>query len=144
MILYQKNKFLNLFKNSFLLKIENRCYNKIDNLINDLHWKTISYLINCYGTILMGNKPNNYLNKNTKRIAMLMKLFVFKQRLKYKCKIKNIIYKEIDEAYTSKVCSNCSFINNDLGSKKIFNCIICENRIDRDFNGAKNIMLVDY
>ena len=36
-------------------KIENKNYNKNDNIINDFHWKTINYLITNYDTILIGN-----------------------------------------------------------------------------------------
>ena len=131
-------------------KVEKRCYKKIENKIDDMHWKTIKYLINNYNTVLMGNmstrrivsnKLNSKLRPLTKRIAMLMKLYVFKQRLQYKCKINKIGYKEIDEAYTSKCCSNCGLLNNKLGTSKIFKCPCCKQILDRDVNGVKNILI---
>ena len=140
-------------KNKQRKRIENKCYNKIENLVNDLHWKTINYLTDISEIILIGNlstkhivsnKSNNNLNKKIKRIGSLMKLYIFKQRLQYKCNIKNVKYKEINEAYTSKTCSNCGFLNLKLGANKKLKCEICENEIDRDFNGAKNIMLLNY
>jgi len=86
-------------------------------------------------------RKGNYLNKKVKRIASLMRLYIFKQRLQFKCKERKIGYEEIDEAYTSKTCSNCCLYNSNLGSSKTFNCNICGKRIDRDVNGARNIML---
>ena len=84
---------------------------------------------------------NKNLTKRTKEIAMLMRLYVFKQRLQYKCKLKNIGYKEVDEAYTSKTCTNCGYKNDNLGSAEIFKCSKCKYKVDRDINGARNILL---
>ena len=134
-------------------QIEQRCYRKIGNLIDDLHWKTIKYLTDNYGNILIGNlstkeivknQITNVLNSMTKRIALLMKLCQFKQRLAYKCTSRRVGYKEIDEAYTTKTCTNCAFKNDNIGGKKIINCQFCKLEIQRDFGGARNIMLRDF
>ncbi len=131
-------------------KVESRCYRKIENKINDLHWKAINYLTKNYNKIIVGNmsthnivsnKNNSKLHSMTKRLALLMRLYVFKQRLQFKCEEKGIYYKEVDEAYTSKTCTNCALLNNKLGLSKIFDCPYCKSKIDRDINGARNIML---
>ena len=70
-----------------------------------------------------------------------MKLYVFKQRLQFKCKERNIGYTETDEAYTSKTCTKCGYLNDKLGGKKVFKCDFCKYKIDRDINGARNIMI---
>jgi IS605 OrfB family transposase len=105
-------------------------YNKkIQNVIDDLHWKSINYLIKNYGNILIGSvkiSTKNNLPKNVKKIAVAMSLFKFKQRLQYKCLRNNIGYTEVDEAYTSKTCTGCSYFNKNLGKRKIFNCEICK------------------
>lgn len=49
-----------------------------------------------------------------------MILYIFKQRLIYKCTQYKIGYKEVNEAYTSKFCSNCANYNKYLGSNKIY------------------------
>ena len=69
-----------------------------------------------------------------------MRLYVFKQRLQYKCNVLNIGYKEVDEAYTSKTCTKCG-CENEKTSSKTFKCVLCKYVIDRDINGARNIML---
>ncbi len=46
-----------------------------------------------------------------------------------------------DEWYTSKTCSMCGCKNENLGGSKIFNCNKCKITMDRDYNGARNIML---
>ena len=45
------------------------------------------------------------------------------------------------EAYTSKTCGVCGNVDKNLGSKKILKCHKCNIEIDRDYNGARNILL---
>ena len=81
------------------------------------------------------------LDKITKRIAYKISLFIFRQRLKYKCDTYNILYKDINEAYTTKTCSNCSTINN-VGLSRTYKCLKCNILLGRDINAARNIMLL--
>ena len=124
-------------------------YKKITYLVDDLHWKTINYLTKNFGNILIGNLStksiakngiNNKLDKETKRVGLQMRLHVFKQRLAYKCTQRKIGFTIVDEAYTTKTCTNCGN-KNDVGMKKRIKCLFCKIRIDRDFNGARNIFL---
>jgi len=136
---YKNNKYR---RKAILIK--NR---KIKNLVNELHWKTIDYLTKNYKTIIIGdmsvksivNNKNSNLNKMTKRIAYVLSFYKFKERLKYKCLLNNCNYLEVNEKYTSKMCSNCCTYNETLGSNKIFNCSNCNITIDRDLNGSRNI-----
>ena len=130
----------NIKKNKASLKK----YTYINNMISDMHWKTINYLTNNYKTILIGNlSTKNIVEKElspiTKRLANIYRLYQFKQKLKYKCKYLNISYKEVDEAYTSKSCCKCATINNNLNGNEIFECNKCKLKIDRDINGSINI-----
>jgi transposase len=126
-------------------KAVNKRYIKIGNMMDDLHWKTIKYLTDHYDTIIIGNLStksivqSDKLNKITKRVAMLMKLFVFKERLKFKCSLKDCQYKHINEQYTTKTCSYCGNMNEHIGGKRVYNCENCGKIIGRDLNGAKNI-----
>jgi transposase len=129
-------------------KYEKKKYQKISNLIDDMHWKTIHYLTENYKTILIGNMSTKSivqsvkLNKKTKRVAMLMKLYVFKERLKYKCWIKNCNFKHINERNTTQMCSICGNIKKDVGSSKIYKCDNCNVIIGRDINASKNIFML--
>jgi len=128
-------------KNEFLI---NR---KISHKIDELHWKTIKFLTNNYKTIFLGNmSAKNIVNKKTSVIGKIQKVaclrtkfFEFQQRLEYKCLLNKIHFEYIDEAYTSKTCSNCGYYKNDLGSNKFFICDKCDLIINRDYNGARNI-----
>ena len=122
---------------------------KISNKIDDLHWKSIKYLTHNYKIIFLGdmsakdivNRNNSVLNKFQKTACLRTKYFLFKTRLEFKCKLNNVYFKYIDESYTSKTCSICSNYNKDLGGSKIYCCTKCNNTIDRDINGARNIYI---
>ena len=43
----------------------------------------------------------------TKRIALKLRFYEYRQRLEYKCKLNKTGLKVIDERYTSKICSKC-------------------------------------
>jgi len=130
-------------------KINKRCNKKISNMIDELHWKVINYLIQNYKTILVGdmsvkgitNNERSTLSKMTKRIAYKLKFYTFRQRLEYKCKINKINYATIDEKFTSKMCSYCGNCKEDLGSSKIYNCTSCKKIMDRDINGCRGIYI---
>jgi putative transposase len=70
-----------------------------------------------------------------------LSFYLFKQRLQEKANFYRTKILIKSEAYTSKTCTNCGELNNSLGSKKIFECKKCNLVIDRDVNGARNILL---
>ena len=43
------------------------------------------------------------------------------------------------EYLTSKTCCHCGNINDNLGMSKVYECIKCPLRIDRDMNASINI-----
>jgi putative transposase len=130
-------------------KYTKRTYMKIRNMMNEVHWKTSNYLTNNYETIIIGDmntksitkKDTGKIDKMTKRIAYLMGISKFRERLKYKCQQKNTTYKMADESYTSMMCSKCGNEDKNLGGKKVYNCGNCKLKIDRDINGCRGILI---
>lgn len=131
-------------------KISKQIYNrflKINNMVNEMHWKTINYLINSYDLIYLPSFETQRIlktlkHKESKEILKYYQHFRFKERLKFKTSIidgKNVLI--VDEIYTSKTCTSCGEIKSDLGNKDIYNCSKCKISIDRDLNGARNILL---
>jgi len=145
----------NIYRSNLLKKIKDRKASKykrkITNKVNELHWKTIKYITDNYNNVIIGNfsaksislNGHSTISKMNKRIAFKMRHYEFKQRLIYKCNANNVHYKEVDEYCTSKMCSKCGNINNNLGGSKIYECvnIHCRKRIDRDINGCRNILM---
>jgi putative transposase len=131
-----------------------RLRKKIKNKIDDMHWKTINFLTRNHENIFIGdlstksivNKEQSNLSGSMKKLALRTNMFKFRERLEYKCKMRCRSYQMIDERYTSKMCSNCGEICEDLGSQKILKCKgnDCKKVIDRDVNGARNIYIKTY
>lgn len=129
-------------------KNEKKINKKIENLVNELHWKTINYLTENYETVLIGNMSSKNivckggnLNKLNKRLALHLKFYKFHERLKYKCDMKGVNYGKINEWLTSKMCSICGNIKENLGGSEIYECEKCKVLMERDVNGARNIYI---
>jgi len=123
----------------------NRIYNRIKNKVDDLHWQTISSLVTTYDTILVGNMSTKgicqgNLYKKIKPVAYMLSHYKFNQRLQAKAEQYGCTVHIVDERYTSKTCGGCFERNHTLGASKTFSCP-CGYIWDRDFNGARNIML---
>jgi len=152
-----KNKFIKYFNKIDNIKANKKINNKrkhldkydkyLSNYIKDVHWQIINILTNDYDHILIGNfstksmVEDSKVSKMNKRIANTLKLYQFRERLKYKCLIKDCKLKIVDEYNTSKCCSNCGNIKSDLKGNKIYNCSNCYHIYDRDINACKNIMI---
>ena len=88
----------------------------------------------------MSQKDERKINKSTTRGILSLSHFSFRQRLIYQCKKQKNLLIITEEPYTSKTCSNCGN-EQEIGSKKTFECEKCKIKIDRDYNGARNILL---
>ena len=130
--------------------INDRNYKRIKNIVDEMHWKIIKYLTENNKRIYIGKlniksivskEKEDELDKMTKRVGILMRHGQFRERLKYKCSTKRIMYVEVDERFTSKTCSVCGEYKEDLGRNEVYDCGKCGNKIDRDINGCRCITL---
>jgi transposase len=115
---------------------------EIKNLVDEFHWKTITFLrkyrvIFC-GDIKVKSLVESYRTSHiTKRTLHALRFYVFKRRLLEECPSTVLV----NEAYTSKTCTQCGRINYRLGSSEVFNCGRCRLNIGRDVNAARNILI---
>jgi putative transposase len=126
-----------------LKKVRRRIENRIQNVIGTFHKKIANFLCTNYNTIVIPklnfHKFKN-MNRRIKSKFIILSHCKFVDRLIMKSKMySNCNVKVITEEYTSKTCSCCGFIKNDLGPKKIFKCDKCHKELCRDTNGAFNI-----
>lgn len=120
-------------------------WRRIKNLVNELHWKCIHYLISNYDIIVftdfkVSQMLKGKLNKKTKRLMGMFSFFSFKQKLIWKCKTHDKQLLIINESYTSKTCTCCGFVNKK-NSNETLSCSKCGFKLDRDIIGARNIYL---
>ena len=130
-------------------KLKKSTNKRIKGLVDELHWKSIKFLTDNYKNILIGDlstkgivcNNNSVLREYNKQLAYALSFFKYRERLSYKCLIKDCNYIKVNEYYTSKTCSLCSYYKEDLGSNKVYNCNNCNSILDRDVNGCRNIIL---
>ena len=70
-----------------------------------------------------------------------MKFYQLKQRLLYKAGLRGKQVFCVPENYTTKTCSCCGLINDNVGSKEVFECSGCGLIAGRDVNAAKNMKM---
>lgn len=122
---------------------------KIQALVKDLHNKAASLLVNSYKLILLPTyetsemvlKSSRKINKKSARNMLTWSHFKFAQVLGQMAAKKGVLVVRCNESYTSKTCTNCGFIKRKLGSAKVFKCPECGHKHDRDWGGARNIMI---
>ncbi len=122
---------------------------KIRNLISELHKKTAKYLCDKYKVIFlptfetqqMVKKGKRRLTTKTARAMVTLSHYKFKQTLKHQAAKHGCIVVNVTEEWTSKTCSKCGHIHRKLGGNKCFTCPDCGHKLDRDLNGAFNILL---
>ena len=73
-----------------------------------------------------------------------------KTMLEYKCDHANVVYTEINEAYTTQTCSCCGAITANSPKSRAglrirgWNCVECGSTHDRDVNAARNILALGH
>jgi transposase len=146
-LLHHKNKIqsnmvkANCKKKRNLKKAFLRISKTIKNYVNDAHRKIIKFLASNYKTIYIPKLNFHNMKKTSKKVRSKLAVWnhcLFVDRLQSYCKNKVII---CTEEFTSKTCSNCGYLKQDLGANKTFYCNSCGKVFDRDINAAKNILL---
>ena len=124
----------------------NRTYHRIQDLVDELHWQCINYLVHNFSVIIFPpfevkdmTKKGRKLRKSVVRSMLSLRFFDFKERLKQKCKECGVLYVEQNESYTSKTNSFTGELMTNLGGKEwfMYNGI----KVHRDLNGARNILI---
>ena len=143
----KKRKKYNILKRCFLLRT------KIRNKVSDLHWKTCNYLCSHFKNIFLPTfKVSKMIKKdlphrsriiNSRSVRKMLSLShgLFKERLFHMANKLNSKIHLCEEYWTSKSCGGCGLIDNTLKGKKTYICNDCGFKLDRDYNGARNIYM---
>ena len=124
----------------------NRTYHRIQDLVDELHWQSINYLVHNFSVIVFPpfevkgmTKKGRKLRKSVVRSMLSLRFFEFKERLKQKCKECGVMHIEQNESYTSKTNSFTGELMSNLGGKEWFEYDGI--KVHRDLNGARNILI---
>jgi putative transposase len=126
-----------------------RMAKRVRNLVDDCHKRMAHYLVTRYDVVLLPKfetsrmilRKLRKLNAKAVRAMVTWSHFRFRQRLLDKCLRSPCKVIICDEAYTSKTCGRCGWLNDKLGGNKVYACKKCHLVLDRDVNGARNILL---
>lgn len=129
-----------------LKKALSRLKFKVWDLIDELHFKTIRFLLSNYDTVLLPTfetsgmvaKSNRKIRSKTVRSMMNLAFFRFSARLETKAKVMGKVVLRVCEAYTSKTASWTGDVKQIGSAKQITSQGIT---LDRDVNGARGIFL---
>ena len=125
-----------------ILRIQ-KIYQQITNVRNDYQNKIISEIIKrepSFITIEDLNVCGMLKNRHLSKAIANQSFYQFVSKLKYKCSLNGIELRQVDRFYpSSKICSDCGMIKQDLKlSDRVYICE-CGNVIDRDLNAAINL-----
>jgi putative transposase len=79
------------------------------------------------------------LHSSTKRLMQDLSFYKFKSKLHWLSSSYSRKLYLVSEAFTSRICTN--YGSDNKTSKKLYVCNQCGLEIDRDINGARNILL---
>ena len=150
--LHNKLDHLNSLRSKKIIKLSrykrviNKTYTSLDNCIDDMHNKTINVLTSCFSRIYIPKFETQEIvninrNRKTRRNLYQQKHYKYRQKLIDKTEM----YKDVEvivctEEFTTKTCTKCGVLNNP-GSSEVYICNSCNLKIDRDINGARNVLL---
>jgi IS605 OrfB family transposase len=132
-------------------KAYRRKHKEITNLVHDYHMQIANFIVHnfdifllpTYNTSNMVKKKlyNRNIGKETARMMNCWSHWQFRKMLEWKAQQTGMVLRLVSEAWTTKTCSCCGVINNNVGASKVFNCVDGCSPQDRDSNGARNILL---
>lgn len=117
---------------------------KIANRRRDYLHKASAKLAKKYGLIVVGNvSPSQLARTHLAKSIHDAGWSDFRQMIEYKAIAHGSVYLEVNEAYTSRTCSDCGVVSGPEGLKGLgireWVCG-CGAVLDRDVNAAKNIL----
>lgn len=121
-------------------------YRKLTNIISNSHYKIANLLVKSYKNIILPKFQTQKILEQKKIgpdnnfILQYQSHFKFRKKLEDKAAEYGTNLYLCSEQFTSKTCGRC-FMINDVGSSKVYNCKKCGLEIDRDINGARNILI---
>lgn len=128
-------------------KLVRTIHAKIKNRRKDALHKFSDKLTKNHGMIVVGNVSSGKLAKTKMAKSVLdAGWYMLKTQLEYKANARQVVYLEVNEAYTTQTCSCCGCIPNSSPKGRAgleireWTCSECGTTHDRDINAAKNIL----
>jgi transposase len=123
----------------------------LGHLVDDMHWKTASFLCDRYDNVLipkfdtskMVKRRGRNIGKRTVNELQMLSHYTFRRRLLYKASVRGTNVFIGNEAKTTKTCTGCGF-EEARGGATTCSCSSCGLRVDRDLAGSRNFGIRSY
>jgi putative transposase len=125
-----------------------RIWRRVRDKFTGIHNAILRHFAETYAFVALGNlsygvveRRDKGIPKNSKDDLHVWRLYDFKTKLLHR--FGGLDEQELviqDERYTSKTCGLCYNIKRNLGAAKRYLCNKCGYDVDRDVNGARNIL----
>ena len=124
---------------------------KIKNIRQNMLHQFTRKLVNDHAMIIVGNVNAKALAQTKLAKSVLDASWTtLRTMLKYKCENAGVLFEEVNEAYTTQICSSCGEISHsspkgraDLRIRE-WDCMVCGTHHDRDLNSALNILALGH
>ena len=126
------------FKTSQMVSDKKRIFDKIKQNKDTIKKEAIDK--SDFSNKLKQYKKRNRLNARVKFMLNQLSHYKFKQQLFSKGEEYGCLVKEVTEEFTSKCCGQCGHLS-DKYIKRMKECENCGFKINRDYNGSRNIMI---
>ncbi len=118
---------------------------RVKNLVREMHNQIAIMLVKNYDEIILpefkSSKMVVKLHSKTCRSLLTWSHFAFRQHLLFKAKEYSAKVILVNEAYTSKTCTNCMTVNT-ISGKEQWKCKYCGFEHDRDISASRNIYIL--
>lgn len=130
-----------------------KTFRQIHDQVQDLHNQTAAFLVNNFQTILLPtfetgkmveNVESRKINNATVRTLQCLSHYRFRTKLQDMCARRGRDLYLVGEEYTSMTCTQCGHLHRSLGGSKVYHCSSCGLEMDRDLQGARNILLKNW
>lgn len=119
-----------------------KAYERMENIKRNFVEQKTTELCKNYDIAIedLTNNKVRFKYKTWRRNQFIAPLFIFEQKLKWKCKKFGSNFYKVEAKNTSRMCSCCGFIKENLTlNERVYHCEKCGAIIDRDINAAINI-----
>ena len=126
-----------------ILKACKRASAKLRNLIKEMHNRLANWLVSNYDLVLIGKLGIGVMKakRKGKKVLQSMSHYSFRQTLLQRASKNGCSVRVVSEAYTTKQCNKCGYMNLTIGSSEEFSCRNCKVVCHRDVHSGRGIFL---